>query len=57
MRIFAPVDLKFNDDDLAVINNAFTNNTVIKHKHIRVSEFAPKVFNDIALFFKEHLLS
>ena len=57
LSVFTPVDLKFNDDDLAVINNAFTNNTVIKHKHIRVSEFAPKVFNDIALFFKEHLLS
>lgn len=56
LSVFTPVDLKFNDDDLSVIDNAFVNHIVVKHKHIRVSEFAPMVFSDIASFFKEKLI-
>ena len=57
LTIFTPIDLKFNDDDLAVVNQAFKNNHVIKHKQIRVSQFAPKLFSEISDFFKEKLLN
>lgn len=55
LSIYTPLDLKFNDDRKAV-ETAFSNNENRVYKTLRVSEFVPKIYHDIADFFKVHLM-
>lgn len=55
LSIYTPVDLKYNDDR-DMVSKAFSNNHDIVFKHMRVSEFVPRIFTEITEFFRKHLL-
>lgn len=56
LSIYTPVDLKFNDDR-DMVSKAFSNNHDVVFKHMRVSEFVPRIFTEISEFFRKNLLS
>lgn len=56
LSIYTPVDLKYNDDR-DMVSKAFSNNHDIVFKHMRVSEFVPRIFTEISEFFRKNLLS
>lgn len=54
LTLLMPIDLKFNDDQ-DIINKCFPKNRTIAFSKMRVSEFAPKIYFNIAEFFEAHL--